>query len=87
MKETEKERYIYLKAARKGNLICVHVENYCSKMVDFKDGLPVTTKIEENGYHGFGTRSIRYIAEKYNGFTQMTLKDNLFVSNTFFASY
>ena len=87
MEEPEEDRHIYLKAVRKGNLVCVHVENECSKTPIFEDGLPVTTKQAEKGYHGFGTRSIRYIAEKYNGFTQMTLKDHLFVSDTFFASY
>ena len=87
MDEPEKKRHIYLKAVRKGKLICVHMENDCSKTLIFKDGLPVTTKQNERGYHGFGTRSIRYIAEKYNGFSQMTLKANLFVSDTFFASY
>lgn len=79
----ETDRYIYLKAAARGNLVCVHVENTCSREVVFVDGMPVTTKTTEPGYHGFGTKSIRYIAEKYHGYTQMTWRDHLFLTDAF----
>ncbi|HJA29438.1 MAG TPA: GHKL domain-containing protein [Candidatus Olsenella pullicola] len=45
----------------------IHVENYCDDtLVMGADGLPVTTK-GDRANHGFGTRSMRQIAERYGG--------------------
>ena len=45
----------------------IHVENYCDDaLVMGTDGLPETTK-GDRANHGFGTRSMRQIAERYGG--------------------
>lgn len=41
--------------------------NYFSGTRRMEDGFPVTTKTEEEGFHGYGMKSMRLIAEKYGG--------------------
>ena len=64
--EKEDERFISLHLTRRGEMVIVHVENRCSREVQFQDGFPVTHK-KDKTRHGFGVRSIAYIAEKYDG--------------------
>lgn len=46
--------------------IIVCVENYFSGNAMFENGLPVSSK-NDSLYHGFGVRSMRMVAEKYDG--------------------
>ena len=73
-------RFIALKVYRRGGFLCIHVENYCDTEPEIRDGLPVTTK-EDNGLHGFGMKSMRYIAEKYDGSLTSGTRENTFVLN------
>lgn len=66
MKEKEEERFISLHITKRGDIVLFHMENRCSREITFSDGLPLTDK-EDKTQHGFGVRSIRYVAEKYNG--------------------
>lgn len=66
LNESKENRIISLSVARQASCVLVSLDNYCGASVRFKDGLPLTTK-ENNGYHGFGTRSIQYVAQKYGG--------------------
>lgn len=63
--EPEK-RIIQVSILPQGALHVIRVRNYCETEPTFVDGLPISTK-ENNGYHGFGLKSIRMIAEQYNG--------------------
>ena len=78
---TTQERNISLRISRKGTFLCVELENYCGITVSFQDGLPVTTKRSESGWHGFGTRSMKYIVEKYHGNLIMWQEGNHFITN------
>ena len=62
----EQKRYVLLKVFKKGNLACIHAENYCTERPEFEDNLPLTTK-GSRAYHGYGLKSVRYIAKKYGG--------------------
>ena len=73
--EAEK-RVISLKAAQRGDMVVLHVENFFDAALNMVDGMPVTTK-KESG-HGFGLRSIREIAEKYNGVATVQAESNIF---------
>lgn len=73
--EPEK-RVISLKAARRGDMVVLHVENFFDAALNMVDGIPLTTK-KESG-HGFGLRSIREIAEKYNGVATVQAEGNIF---------
>lgn len=78
--EDEAKRCIALNVSRKGGFVCIHVENYCAEQPELKDGLPVTTKADK-GLHGFGIKSMRYVAEKYDGAIQAGTRENMFVLN------
>ena len=78
MEEPEPDkRMISLKSTLQGNLLYIQILNYCVVQPEFKDGLPLTTK-KDKKVHGFGTKSVRYIAEKYNGFVRMTMTEDSF---------
>lgn len=80
LKENENRRIIRLNVSVVQGFLRIHCENYCSRQVEFKDGLPISER-ENSGYHGFGAKSIRYIAEKYGGNLSMSLEDQTFSVN------
>lgn len=73
--------YIFLKAIQKGNMVCIRIENYCENFPKLlSDGLPETSKGDSN-FHGYGTRSMRYTVEKYDGNFTISQEGKLFVVN------
>lgn len=56
----------------------IHVENPYVGAVFMRDGLPVTTKKDER-YHGFGTLSMKTVAEQYGGGLSIRAEDGIFV--------
>lgn len=70
----EEGRFVFVSAAKEGDMLRIHVENYCKEILDldFRDGLPVTTKGDEK-WHGFGMKSMKNIVGKYRG--RMTVKN------------
>ena len=83
LKEAEEERTISLVIRHQHEMILIHLENRCSGVVQFEDGLPVTDK-EDKNRHGFGVKSMRYIVEKYHGELLMTLRDGKFCLDILF---
>jgi len=80
----EEKRFIRISAHTQGNMFTIRVENYCDASLQFrKDGLPLTTK-EDVGYHGFGTKSIKNIAQKYGGDASFSKLDDLFIVTAYF---
>lgn len=77
IREEQEKRIISLRISRHGQMVSIHLENTCSIPPQFQDDLPVTNK-EDKNYHGFGVRSIRYVAEKYNGNVFMRAQDGRF---------
>ncbi|MBR4209533.1 MAG: sensor histidine kinase [Lachnospiraceae bacterium] len=75
--EEEGKRIITLRVSAQGRILFIHVENPCSKKPLFENGLPLTTKSDQE-YHGFGMRSMRYVAEKYEGALQAGWEDGAF---------
>ena len=73
-------RCISLRADRRGEMVVIHVENYCPHAVPMAGGLPVTTK-GDTDFHGFGSKSIRYAAQKYGGVVQFEQENDLFSLN------
>ena len=72
------KRYVALNVFERKNLVCIRVENYCPMERVLVRGLPVTTK-EDHGIHGFGMKSMQYIAQKYGGTLHIDTDDDLFV--------
>lgn len=77
LKEDKQNRSINVSSSQKGGLFCVEIENTCTKNVQFKGGIPLTSKADD-GYHGFGTGSIKHIVEKYGGEVSFAVYDGLF---------
>ena len=76
-KVTEPEkRFISLKAAVRGDMVILHVENSYEEEPNMKNGMPQTTK--KGTGHGFGLRSIQSIAEKYDGVMTLQASNGLF---------
>lgn len=78
IQEKENERSVSLHINQHHDMILIHLENRCSVRPRFEADLPLTNKTDQN-QHGFGVRSMRYIAEKYNGSIQMTVRDEKFL--------
>lgn len=84
LREAEDERIISLQIKKNGGMVLVHLENRCSHEPEFQDGLPVTDKREKEK-HGFGVKSIRYIAEKYHGELFMAARGGKFYLDILFS--
>lgn len=77
------KRIISLNIAKKGEEVCIHVENYTESTIVFEQGLPVTSK-KDKRFHGYGTKSIKYITEKYGGKLIISIEDNIFSLDVLF---
>jgi len=70
--EDRTRRIIDVQVYSEKQMLVIQIINPIQQELVFdSEDLPVTTK-EQNGYHGFGLRSIRYTTKKYGGF--MTVK-------------
>ncbi|MBR3402339.1 MAG: sensor histidine kinase [Parasporobacterium sp.] len=73
----EGNRVIDLKMLMDDNFLRITQKNtYAGELNITSDGL-VSSK-QENGYHGFGTQSMKYIIEKYNGQMALDAEDGVF---------
>lgn len=76
--QPEELRYIALHISRHNNLVSIRLENYFSGSLNLVGGLPATTK-KDSDLHGFGLKSIRYIAQKYGGTVSISQENSVFV--------
>ena len=74
------DRSISLVVRETAGMASIHVENYFTGEASFVDGLPQTTKGDTRA-HGFGTKSMRLIAERYDGTLSMGIERNTFFVN------
>lgn len=83
MQVPEEMRIINLtiKMQQGGLAVCLY--NYFQTELIFRQGLPVTTKSNQD-YHGFGLKSIARIVDKYEGTLSITTDHNVFTLNIFF---
>lgn len=80
----EEKRFIRISSTRHRSLLMVRIENYCEKDVTFtKDGRPHSTM---GGSQGYGTYSIRAVAEKYGGMATFSREGDLFVVTALFSA-
>jgi len=80
----EEKRVITITVKEKDHILGIHIENYCPHLIQWEDGLPLTTKGNED-LHGFGTKSIRYIANKYHGNVAFKVENGVFSLNLAFT--
>lgn len=75
--DNPEKRVVSLKMITRNNLLVIQIENYFDSTLHFEEGLPLTTK-HNRQEHGFGMKSIRYIAEKYGGTMTVNAADQIF---------
>lgn len=73
-------RNISLNVRCLNNFLAIHIENYFDGVLNFTDGLPETSK-DSSGFHGFGMKSMRMIAEKYDGYLTASTENQIFHLN------
>ena len=75
--ENQEKRLIGLYVSQEKQFLRIRTENYCDEKLEFRNGLPITTK-EDKHLHGYGMKSIRTIVEKYGGSAMASQKNNWF---------
>lgn len=81
MKIQDKEkRVISARVFHQQNALMIQVQNYYEGKLEFTDGLPKTTEADKY-FHGYGMKSLRYTAEKYNGTMVVTTEKQIFTVN------
>lgn len=81
--ENVQDRVITLKIKKVAEGVFCYEENRIIGNVNFKDGLPITTK-EDNRYHGYGMKSIQMTVNRYHGNLSIKAYNNRFVLSIFF---
>ena len=81
--EDPEKKVIDILSERRGELISIHVSNFFNGELEISDGLPVTSKKEEEGFHGYGMKSMKLIAEKYGGSLSTSVEGELFHLNVY----
>ena len=71
------KRLIHVSVSRQKAFVLIKVENYFEGDLKFENGLPLSTK-GNAAYHGFGIKSIRYSARKYDGQVDVSVRDGWF---------
>lgn len=71
------KRVIQVASYVEQGMVLIRFRNYCDQPPELVDGLPRTNKEDEN-YHGFGLKSIRYAAEKNGGGMNIQTGSNFF---------
>lgn len=79
----QEKKTIGISLAKRGGMIIVSVVNYFDGTLVREDGDLFTLKKYEDGYHGFGMKSMKLIAEKYKGDLSYSVKDELFTLNVY----
>lgn len=72
------QKTIDIKVEKTGSMVSMTFTNYFTGELRMQDGLPVTTRTDEEGFHGFGVRSMQNIAEKYGGGLSAVAADGIF---------
>lgn len=75
--EDKEKKIINLKIANQKDFYVIQVQNYYDGTLKFENGLPITTKNNKVD-HGYGMKSIKYIADKYNGTLTVSASNNIF---------
>lgn len=84
IKLSEEKRIISLRVVQKGEMLHIHLENYYAEPIVFEDGLPVSTK-GDAAFHGFGTKSIRHVVQRYDGELRISVDEERFYLDVLFS--
>lgn len=77
------KKIIDILSERRGDMINITATNFFSGALSIEDGIPQTSKTEEQGFHGYGMRSMQLIAEKYGGHLHVKTDGDLFILSVY----
>ena len=77
------KKIIDIVSERRGDMVSIHISNYFDGKLRLEDGMPVTSKTWEEGFHGFGMKSMKLIAEKYGGSLSASADGDLFTLDVY----
>lgn len=77
----EEDRFISIVEKEFGEYSNIKITNNYEGNIHFDNGLPKTKK--DRNLHGYGVRSIKLIAEKYDGRVFFVTEDNIFILDLF----
>ena len=83
LRENCDDKTIELFVTRVGNMAKIEISNYVATPPRIVNGLPMTLKADKIN-HGYGTKSMQKIVEKYHGHLVFSCKDNRFSVNIIF---
>jgi hypothetical protein len=81
--ENKDDRIIAMYVKRTEQFISIHEENTFFEKPIFDNGMPQTSK-DDKAYHGYGTKSIQQIVDKYNGTLKIDCDEKLFTIDIVF---
>lgn len=74
-------RIIDLSVKENKKMLAINVKNcFLGEIKTDETGMPYTTK-KQDGYHGYGLKSVRIIANKYGGDFSVSIKNGVFSAN------
>ena len=76
-------KVITLTCHENGGQLVIEESNYFDGAISYSDGKLSTLK-EDSTHHGYGTKSIRYIAEQYGGRLEVRVEGNMFFLSVLF---
>lgn len=80
------KRNVNLIVKNVNGFISVEVDNYYSGNIRLgSDGMPITSK-EDNGFHGYGLKSVEAIVARYDGDLKISLNDEIFSISILFSA-
>ena len=82
IKDPEK-RILSVNIRRHQKLCFITIQNYCMDIPHFENGLPVTSK-KDKALHGYGSKSIRSIVEKYHGSLSIQAENHSYILSVMF---
>lgn len=71
------DRLIRIYVDTRSEFLLIRIQNFCDVPVDFVNGTLVTTKADKQ-LHGYGLKSVRLSAEKYNGYLDLEQENGWF---------
>lgn len=72
------KKIINISFERRGDLLVIDIRNFYNGVLKQDDGEILTSKEIEKGYHGYGIKSMRFLASKYQGSLAVHTEDSIF---------
>lgn len=76
--DDSEKRTVSVTVESRGEIAFINIMNYYDGELQIVQGTPQTTKTKNSGFHGFGFKSMKAIAEKYHGSINVAADNDTF---------